>query len=44
MWRGRLPPEVVEGQGITPGLIRMAAGIEETNDLISDLAQALEHV
>ncbi len=44
MWGGRLPPEVVEKQGITPGLIRMAAGIEETADLISDLSQALEHV
>jgi cystathionine beta-lyase/cystathionine gamma-synthase len=44
MWGGRLPPEVVKEQGITPGLIRMAAGIEETNDLLSDLTQALEHV
>ena len=44
MWGGRLPSDVIEEQGITPGLIRMALGIEETQDLISDITQALEHV
>lgn len=42
MWGGRLPQEVVAQQGITGGLIRLAAGIEETEDLIADLQQALE--
>jgi cystathionine beta-lyase/cystathionine gamma-synthase len=38
----RLPKAVVEEQGITPGLIRFAAGIENTEDLIADIAQALD--
>lgn len=42
MWGGRLPANLVEEQGISPGLIRMAVGIEETDDLIADIAQALE--
>jgi methionine-gamma-lyase len=44
MWGGRLPAEVVEKQGVGPGLIRMAVGIEETDDLLADLEGALEHV
>lgn len=30
--------------GIPAGLVRMSCGLEDKNDLISDLAQALEHV
>lgn len=37
----QLPAEVVARQGITPGLIRLAAGIENTNDLLADVRQAL---
>jgi methionine-gamma-lyase len=44
MWGGRLPEAVVREQGITGGLVRMAAGIEDTEDLIADLSQALGHV
>jgi methionine-gamma-lyase len=44
MWGGRLPEEQVLAQGVGPGLIRMAAGIEETDDLLEDLRQALDHV
>ena len=44
MWGGRLPEEEVARQGVGPGLVRMAAGIEDTDDLLADLAQALESV
>jgi cystathionine beta-lyase/cystathionine gamma-synthase len=44
MWGGRLPDEVVKSQGVRPGLIRMAVGIEDTADLLTDLKQALDHV
>ncbi len=37
----QLPAEVVAQQGITPGLIRLAAGIENTKDLLEDIKQAL---
>ncbi len=42
MWSGRLADEVVQKQGVSPGLIRLAAGIEDTQDLLSDLDRALE--
>jgi cystathionine beta-lyase/cystathionine gamma-synthase len=44
MWGGRLPEEQVRTQGVGPGLVRMAIGIEETDDLLEDLRQALDHV
>ena len=31
-------------QGITPGLVRLAVGCEELDDLRADLAEALAHV
>ena len=37
----QLGPEVVARQGITPGMIRMAAGIENTADLLADVERAL---
>ncbi len=37
----RLPAAAVEKQGITPGMIRFAAGIENTEDLLADIDQAL---
>lgn len=37
----QLSQEVVEQQGITPGLIRLACGIENTRDLLADVQQAL---
>lgn len=41
LFGGRLPEDVLENQGITPGLIRLAVGIEATGDLLADLDQAL---
>lgn len=42
MFGGRLSKELVEEQGITPGMIRFAAGIENTKDLLTDIEQALD--
>lgn len=41
LFGGRLPSKLVQEQGITPGLIRFAAGIENTQDLLADIEQAL---
>ena len=38
----RLTDEQREGLGITPGLIRISVGIEDSADLLADLMQALE--
>ena len=38
----RLTEEQREGLGITPGLIRISIGIEDSADLLADLMQALE--
>lgn len=37
----QLSDAMLAEQGITPGLVRLAAGIENTEDLIADLEQAL---
>ncbi len=37
-----LSPQEREALGITAGLIRMSVGLEDTDDLIADLTQALE--
>ncbi len=37
----RLPQDQKDALGITPGLIRLSVGLEDTQDLIDDLAQAL---
>ena len=42
MFFGRLTKELLDEQGITSGLIRFAAGIENTADIINDIEQALE--
>ena len=39
----RLPQEQKDTLGITPGLVRLSAGLEDPEDLIADLKQALEH-
>jgi cystathionine gamma-synthase len=36
-----LGPEELEAVGIAPGLIRLAVGIEETEDVVADLMQAV---
>jgi len=38
------PPEVRQSYGITDSLVRFACGIENQNDLIADLDQALAMV
>jgi len=44
MFGGRLSAQEVEKQGISPGLIRFACGIENTSDLIADIDQALDRL
>ncbi len=38
----RLPADQKEKLGITPGLIRLSVGLEDADDLIADLMQALD--
>ena len=40
----RLADEQKSVLGITPGLVRLSVGIEDTDDLISDVVQALQAV
>ncbi|QFT80318.1 O-succinylhomoserine sulfhydrylase [Roseovarius sp. THAF27] len=40
----RLSDEQKDALGITPGLIRLSVGIEDTEDLVADVSQALEAV
>ena len=42
MTHASIPREIREKVGITDGLIRLSVGIEATEDLIADLAQAIE--
>ena len=37
-------PEKLDSLGISPSLVRLSCGIEDTADLIADLRQALERV
>lgn len=36
-----VPKEEREKQGVTEGLLRLSVGIEDTEDLLADLEQAL---
>jgi len=36
-----LPKEIREAAGITDGMIRMSVGLEDPDDIIADLKQAL---
>jgi len=38
----QLSPEEMEACGVKPGLIRLSIGLEDADDLIEDLKQALE--
>ena len=38
------PPEQRQALGITDSLVRYACGVEDADDLIADLDQALGHV
>ena len=42
MTHASIPREVREKTGVTDGLIRLSVGIEDAQDLISDLDNALE--
>ena len=42
MTHAAVPPEVRKARGISDGLIRLSVGIEDVNDLIADLKQALD--
>ena len=44
MTHASMPPEVRERVGITEGLVRLSVGIEDMEDIIADLDQALLHV
>ena len=38
----QLTDEQILAAGITPGLVRLSVGLEHVDDIIADLAQALE--
>jgi cystathionine beta-lyase/cystathionine gamma-synthase len=44
MTHASMPPEVRERVGITDGLVRLSVGIEDVEDIIADLDQALLYV
>jgi cystathionine beta-lyase/cystathionine gamma-synthase len=44
MTHASMPAEVRERVGITDGLVRLSVGIEDADDIIADLDQALHHV
>jgi cystathionine beta-lyase/cystathionine gamma-synthase len=44
MTHASMPAEVRERVGITEGLVRLSVGIEDSDDIIADLDQALQHV
>jgi cystathionine beta-lyase len=44
MTHASMPQEVRERVGITDGLVRLSVGIEDADDIITDLDQALDHV
>ncbi|HEX3473367.1 MAG TPA: PLP-dependent transferase [Silvibacterium sp.] len=37
-------PEARAKLGITDGLVRISVGIEDVDDLLEDLGQALDHI
>ena len=42
MTHGPLPEEEIRAAGIEPGLLRLSIGLEDPNDLLRDIEQALE--
>ena len=42
MTHGSVPPETRQRLGITDGLVRFSVGIEDAEDLIADIKQAME--
>jgi methionine-gamma-lyase len=41
MTQAKVDPEVLAKTGITPGLVRLSVGIENVEDIIADLDQAM---
>jgi methionine-gamma-lyase len=39
-----IPPETRKAAGVTDGLVRLSVGIEDIEDLVADLEQALAKV
>jgi cystathionine beta-lyase/cystathionine gamma-synthase len=44
MTHSKLPQKSRENAGITDGLVRYAVGIEDAEDLIQDLSEALDKI
>jgi cystathionine beta-lyase/cystathionine gamma-synthase len=44
MTHASVAPEVRERLGITDGLVRISVGIEDTDDIIADIDQALDKI
>ncbi|HXH17541.1 MAG TPA: PLP-dependent aspartate aminotransferase family protein [Chitinophagales bacterium] len=44
MTHGSVPKEVREARGLTDGIVRLSVGIEDADDIIADLEQALRKV
>jgi cystathionine beta-lyase/cystathionine gamma-synthase len=44
MTHASMPPEIRERVGITDGLVRLSVGIEDADDIVADLDQALLYV
>ncbi|WUJ70047.1 aminotransferase class I/II-fold pyridoxal phosphate-dependent enzyme [Kribbella soli] len=44
MWRGMLSDEQIAASGVPLGLVRLAAGTEDTADLVTDVLNAVEEV
>jgi cystathionine beta-lyase/cystathionine gamma-synthase len=44
MTHASIPREMREARGITDSLVRLSVGIEDIDDLIADVEQALEGV
>ncbi len=44
MWRGMLSAEQLAASGVPPSLVRFAAGVEDTADLVADVIAAADEV
>ncbi|MFP5415783.1 MAG: PLP-dependent transferase, partial [Actinomycetes bacterium] len=42
MTHASMPPEVQEAAGLRPGLVRLSVGIEDADDLLTDLRAGLD--
>ena len=44
MWRGMLSDDQIAASGVPLGLIRLAAGTEDTDDIVADVLNAADSV